>query len=128
MRSGLVIATLAALALVGTTPPADAAGCIKGAVAGGVAGHYAGGHSVLGAVGGCVAGRKLASSKAAKEREAQQQQLLQQKQVGYDGRRSPDPSYRQAPADARYSGTTAPAPQGDLSNAGALYNGGAYHR
>jgi len=125
MKSGPIIAALTALALVGPTAPADAAGCIKGAIAGGVAGHYAGGHGVLGAVGGCVVGRRLASNKAARERDAQ---LQQQNPVPYDGSSSRDPAHRQTRSDPRYSGTTAPVPRDDGSNVGSLYNGGAYRR
>ncbi len=119
-KTGLVIAVLAALATVGPAAPADAAGCIKGAVLGGVAGHYAG-HGVLGAMGGCVVGRRMANAKAARERAAQQQP------IPYDGGSSRDPSYRQIPGDARYSGVNA-ASSNDGSNVGSLYNGGAYRR
>ncbi len=42
-----------------TATPAQAIGCLSGAVAGGVAGHYAGHHGVIGAIGGCIAGRHL---------------------------------------------------------------------
>ncbi len=126
MKSGLVIASLAALALVGPTAPADAAGCIKGAIAGGVAGHYAGGHGVLGAVGGCVVGRRLANNKAARDRDAQMQQ--QQTPVPYDGSSSRDPAHRQVLGDPRYSGTTTSVPRDDGGNVGSLYNGGAYRR
>lgn len=124
MKSGLVIATLATLALVGPTAPADAAGCIKGAIAGGVAGHYAGGHGVLGAMGGCVVGRHLANNKAARDAQMQQQQTP----VPYDGSSSRDPAYHQMQGDSRYSGTAAIAPRDDSSNAGSSYNGGAYRR
>ena len=127
MKSGFIIATLAALVSVGSASPADAAGCIKGAIAGGVAGHYAGGHSVLGAVGGCVVGRRLASNKATRERDAQMQQQ-QQNPSPYDGTSSRDPSHRQTPGDSRYSGVAAPATRDDGSNVGSLYNGGAYRR
>lgn len=126
MKSGFIIASLAALVAVGSPSPADAAGCIKGALAGGVAGHYAGGHSVLGAVGGCVVGRRLASNKAARERNAQMQQ--QQNPMPYDGSSSRDPSSRQIPGDARYSGVAAPAARDDGSSIGSTYNGGAYRR
>ena len=120
IKSGLVIAALAALATVGPTAPADAKGCIKGAVLGGVAGHYAG-HGVLGAVGGCVVGRRMANERAARDRAAQQP-------VPYDGRSSRDSSYSPIPKDPRYSGTNASASGTDGSNLGSLYNGGAYRR
>ncbi len=125
MRSAFILATVAALALVGPTAPADAAGCIKGAVVGGVAGHYAG-HGVLGAVGGCIVGRRVARDQAAREREAQR--LQQQTPAPYDGSSSRDPSYRQIPGDARYSGVNASAPGVAGSNVGSPYNGGAYSR
>ena len=124
-KSKAIIAIVAAFASVASTAPADAAGCIKGAIVGGVAGHYAG-HGVLGAVGGCVVGRRLAKDKAAREREAQQ--LQQKAPVAYDGSSSRDPKFRQIPGDARYSGVTASTQQGDGSNVGSLYNGGAYRR
>lgn len=127
MKSGFIIATLAALVSVGSASQADAAGCIKGAIAGGVAGHYAGGHSVLGAVGGCVVGRRLANNKAARDRDAQMQQQ-QQTPAPYDGTSSRDPSPRQTPSDPRYSGVSAPATLDNGSNVGSTYNGGAYRR
>jgi len=120
MKPGLAIAALAALATAGPAAPADAKGCIKGALLGGVAGHYAG-HGVLGAVGGCVVGRRMANDKAARDRAAQQP-------VPYDGSSSRDSSYRPVPSDPRYSGTNASASGGDSSNLGSLYKGGAYRR
>jgi len=72
MRTILVPAALiAALATGLPVQPAQAAGCIKGAIAGGLAGHVVG-HGVLGAAGGCFAGRSIAN------RSARQQQLEQQ--------------------------------------------------
>jgi hypothetical protein len=57
----LLIAFLFSIAAVG----AHAAGCMKGAAVGAVAGHYVGkGHAVLGATGGCIAGRHMANRKA----------------------------------------------------------------
>lgn len=50
-------------------PAAQAKGCIKGAIVGGVAGHYAGHHGVIGAMGGCVAGRHLANEKAKQQQQ-----------------------------------------------------------
>ena len=119
LKPGFVIAALAALATAGPAAPASAAGCIKGALVGGVAGHYAG-HGVLGALGGCVVGRRMAKDKAARERAAMQQQP-----VPYDGSSSRDPSYRRVPGDPRYSGATASGNESDL---GSLYTGGAYRR
>jgi hypothetical protein len=46
----------AVLAVVVTTIPADAKGCIKGAIVGGVAGHVAGHHGLLSAAAGCAIG------------------------------------------------------------------------
>ena len=42
---------------------AEAKGCLKGAVMGGLAGHFAGRHGVLGAIGGCVVGYRMANEK-----------------------------------------------------------------
>lgn len=66
MKSTLVIATLAALALAS---PASAKGCIKGAIVGGVAGSAVG-HGKLGAVAGCVVGHHEANKADAANREA----------------------------------------------------------
>lgn len=66
-------AAFASVAVMGSATPAAAKGCIKGAIVGGVAGHYAGRHGVLGAVGGCIAGRKLAND--AEKRKLQEQQV-----------------------------------------------------
>ena len=63
--AGAVLGGLGA-ALIGSTVPSQAKGCIKGALVGGVAGHYAGHHGLLGAAGGCVAGRHLANQAARK--------------------------------------------------------------
>ncbi len=64
--AGAVLGGLGA-ALIGSTVPSQAKGCIKGALVGGVAGHYAGHHGLLGAAGGCVAGRHLANQAARKK-------------------------------------------------------------
>jgi hypothetical protein len=45
-------------------PPAQAAGCLKGAVVGGAAGHLAGHHGILGAGAGCVIGHHEANKHA----------------------------------------------------------------
>jgi hypothetical protein len=56
----LKIVSAAALCCLLLVPaPASAAGCIAGAVAGGVAGHLAH-HGILGALGGCIAGKLIA--------------------------------------------------------------------
>jgi hypothetical protein len=53
-----------ALAAGVSMPPAQAAGCLKGAAVGGVAGHVAGHHGVLGAGAGCVIGHHEANKHA----------------------------------------------------------------
>ncbi len=123
MKLGSFTAAIMVACSLGSLP-AEAKGCIKGAIAGGVAGHYAG-HGVLGAVGGCIVGRKLANSNAAREREAQ---LQQKNPIPYDGSSSRDPIQRQTPGDARYSSATSPQRPIDNGNVGGLYNGGAYSR
>jgi len=49
------------LGIAGTTVPADAKGCLKGAVVGGAVGHFAGRHGVLGAAAGCAIGHHQAN-------------------------------------------------------------------
>lgn len=62
------------LVAVAASSQANAAGCLKGAAAGGVAGHFVGsGHAVIGAVGGCIAGRHLANKKAKEDAAARAQ-------------------------------------------------------
>lgn len=74
MRTILIPAALiAALATSMPIGPAQAAGCIKGAIAGGLAGHVVG-HGVLGAAGGCVAGRGIAN-RSARQKQLQQQNM-----------------------------------------------------
>jgi uncharacterized protein YcfJ len=48
------------VALGSASPPANAAGCLKGAIVGGLAGHFAG-HGILGAGAGCLVGRHYAN-------------------------------------------------------------------
>jgi len=73
MRAILVPAALAlaVAAIVSNSPPATAAGCIKGAVIGGVAGHYAGHHGLLGAGAGCLIGHHEAKKHAREHVEQQ---------------------------------------------------------
>ncbi len=72
MRTILIPAALiAVLATSMPIEPAQAAGCIKGAIAGGLAGHVVG-HGVLGAAGGCFAGRGIANRSARQKRLEQQ--------------------------------------------------------
>lgn len=74
MRTTLIPAALiAALATGLPVQPAQAAGCIKGAIAGGLAGHVVG-HGVLGAAGGCFAGRSIAN-RSARQKQLEQQNL-----------------------------------------------------
>jgi hypothetical protein len=58
-----MIALALALGWAVSPAPAEAAGCLKGALVGGVAGQDAGHHAILGAIGGCIVGRHLASEK-----------------------------------------------------------------
>ncbi len=81
MRTILIPAALiAALATSMPIEPTQAAGCIKGAIAGGLAGHVVG-HGVLGAAGGCFAGRGIASRSA--RQKLLEQQNLQNANAGY---------------------------------------------
>lgn len=81
MRIILIPAALiAALAISMPIEPAQAAGCIKGAIAGGLAGHVVG-HGVLGAAGGCFAGRGIAN-RSARQKQLEQQNL-QNGNAGY---------------------------------------------
>src|SRR3954453_21666500 len=85
MRYAL-IAAAAVLGLTAATPSAHAIGCLSGGAAGALAGHMAG-HGVLGAIGGCIAGRSWHNHRL------RQQDL--ENQDAYDARRrSYDPDYR----------------------------------
>lgn len=68
MKTSIFALVIATAAIFSTA--ADAKGCIKGAIVGGIAGHYAG-HGKIGAVAGCVIGRREAN-KADAARAAQQ--------------------------------------------------------
>ena len=57
---GLIVTALCAGALLAAPVEAEARGCIKGMIVGGLAGHAVH-HGVLGAMGGCVAGRAMAN-------------------------------------------------------------------
>jgi outer membrane lipoprotein SlyB len=59
--------------------PANAKGCIKGAIVGGIAGHVAGHHGAVGAVAGCVIGRRNAN-KADRERHEREMQRSGQRE------------------------------------------------
>ena len=67
----LPAAAVLAFAAGAVAPPAQAAGCLKGAAVGGVAGHVAGHHGVLGASAGCIVGHHEAAKHA--RQKAQQQ-------------------------------------------------------
>ena len=58
-----ITAAIGITALGWMSPPANAAGCLKGALIGGLAGHFAG-HGVLGAGAGCLVGRHYANRSA----------------------------------------------------------------
>jgi hypothetical protein len=62
-----VAAVLGVAALGLSSPPANAAGCLKGALLGGVAGHFAGQHGLLGASAGCLIGRHYANRSASQQ-------------------------------------------------------------
>jgi hypothetical protein len=59
--NAIVGRTALALAIVLTTLPANAKGCIKGAIVGGAAGHVAGHHGLMGAAAGCAIGHHEAN-------------------------------------------------------------------
>ena len=88
MMTRVAVAALAAGTMMVASQAAEAKGCIKGAIVGGIAGHYAG-HGVLGAMGGCAAGRALAN------RQAKNQQVA--------------PPSRQVSQPARGTGTARPS-------------------
>ena len=85
MKSIAIAAAVGLAALSLSSPPANAAGCLKGAILGGVAGHFAGEHGLLGAGAGCLVGRKWAN------RSARQQQTTTQTTTGqYQTARAPN--------------------------------------
>jgi hypothetical protein len=59
----LLVAISLLIFAVGTSVPAQAKGCIKGALIGGTAGHFAGHHGVIGALAGCAIGRHEANKR-----------------------------------------------------------------
>jgi uncharacterized protein YcfJ len=69
------------------SPPAAAAGCVKGAIIGGVAGHYLGHHGLLGAGAGCLIGHHEANKHAWEhaQRERAYERGNEAGQAGYDG-------------------------------------------
>lgn len=64
MKSTAIAAAIGVVALSFSAPPANAAGCLRGAILGGLAGHYAGNHTWLGAGAGCLLGREFSSRSA----------------------------------------------------------------
>lgn len=91
----LPAAAVLSLAMVAAAPQqALAKGCIKGAIVGAAAG-YAAGHTILGAAGGCVAGRALAKKQDADRLRQQQEQI--QRDHGY-GRNQPGGAIIKGPA------------------------------
>ncbi len=110
MLKSLLIVAAAAPLLCGLSAPSEAKGCIKGAIVGGVAGHYAGRHPYVGAVGGCLMGRRLAAQQRTRRPE---QAAVQQGQPGA------------AYTSGAYARPVAPAqPEAGASG----YGGGAYAR
>lgn len=75
MRIWTIAVALSLVMATGAVGTAQAKGCLKGAAVGGLAGHVAG-HGVLGAAGGCVVGRHMASKRA----QVQSQQDVQTQQ------------------------------------------------
>jgi hypothetical protein len=81
-----IFAAVVTLGLSAASPCSYALGCLSGAAAGALAGHMAG-HGVLGAVGGCIAGRQW-------HKHQLRQQDLQSPDT-YDARRRQyDPGYQ----------------------------------
>jgi hypothetical protein len=71
MKSGLMIACVAAVIATVSAGGAEAKGCIKGAIVGGIGGHLAGHHGLLGAAAGCAIGRHEANKRDANDARAQ---------------------------------------------------------
>jgi len=90
MRYALIVAA-ASLGLSLVSPPAHAVGCLSGGAAGALAGHMAG-HGILGALGGCIAGR-------AWHNHTVRQQDLQNQQDYVRRRQQYDPNYKNPWAD-----------------------------
>ncbi len=114
-------ALLAALATSMPIEPAQAAGCIKGAIAGGLAGHVVG-HGVLGAAGGCFAGRGIAN-RSARQKQLEQQNLQNGNQ-GYTSGGVPAPGgYNPGPSQGQ---SYAPGPQNQGYGARTTQQGPSY--
>jgi hypothetical protein len=61
MKMLSLAALVGGVVMLGTVPPAHAAGCLSGAAVGGVVGHVAGHHALLGAAAGCAVGHHRAT-------------------------------------------------------------------
>ena len=85
MRAALFAGAMT-LGLAVASPSAHAIGCLTGGAAGALAGHMMG-HGMLGAVGGCVAGRHYHNQQMRRE-DFQDQRTYEQR------RRSDDRDYR----------------------------------
>jgi hypothetical protein len=81
MRPVLIIAA-ALLGFMSFSPPARAIGCLSGGAAGALAGHMAG-HGVLGAIGGCIAGRAWHNHQM-REQDLRDQHAYEQRRREYD--------------------------------------------
>ena len=81
MKSIAIAAAIGFAALSFSAPPANAAGCLKGAILGGIAGHYAGDHPWLGAGAGCFIGRQWANRSARQPQTATGQTLTATRQT-----------------------------------------------
>jgi len=81
MRYVFIVAA-ALLSFVPFSPPAHAIGCLSGGAAGALAGHMAG-HGVLGAIGGCIAGRAW-HNRQMREQDLRDQQAYDQRRRHYD--------------------------------------------
>ncbi len=123
MRTILIPAALvAALATGLPVEPAQAAGCIKGAIAGGLAGHVVG-HGVLGAAGGCFAGRSIAN-RSARQKELGQQNLQNGNQ-GYTSGGGVQAPSSYSPGSSQNQ-SYAPSPQGQGYGARTIQQGQSY--
>lgn len=81
MRSTLIIVTTG-LSLLWASPSAHAIGCLSGGAAGALAGHMAG-HGILGALGGCIAGRAW-HNHTVRQQDLQTQQDYVKRRQQYD--------------------------------------------
>jgi hypothetical protein len=57
MKTFAILVAIASVVTVAAPTTVEAKGCMRGAAAGAVGGHYMRHHAVLGAIGGCMAGR-----------------------------------------------------------------------